>query len=223
MSKKPLFIFGAGGASKEIYVLIKHINANKKDIKHEVIGFVENSESSIGMHVIDNCDVVASDGMFGEYIANYELVEVAVPIGEPNIRKKIVDRLFSYGNIQFPNFIHPSVIYDTSLLELGVGNIIAAGNVIGCNATLGDFNYINRSSTIGHDFDIGSYNTINPGCNISGNVKISSQSFVGTGSTILQNIEIGDNVIIGGGAVVIESVNNNMKKVGVPAKEIKYE
>jgi sugar O-acyltransferase (sialic acid O-acetyltransferase NeuD family) len=147
-------------------------------------------------------------------------LNVVIAIANPDIRKRLVHKYKSNGNIKFPNLIDPSVIMSESI-KMGEGNIICANNILTIDVTIGDFNIINLSCTIGHEVNINNFVTVNPGVNISGNVCLDDGTNIGTGAKIIQGKSIGEDSVIGAGAVVIKSIEPNSTAVGVPAKVIK--
>lgn len=216
----PLIIFGTAGASREIYYLIKDINNSFGKSIFSVIGFISENENEVGNFVTDEKIVIASDDGIKNFINENLEIGVVIPFGSPYLRKKIFKLTSQYSNVIYPNLIHPSVqlIRDTTVM--GKGNIIAAGSILTCNVSLGDFNFINLHCTIGHDAIIGDFNTVNPLSAISGNVVIGDECFIGCGANILQDITLGDSCTIGAGATVIHNVNIGDTEVGVPARKI---
>lgn len=215
----PTIIFGSGGASREVYYLIKQVNQACDSPRYHVLGFVENDKKKIGDHVCDNKIVISDDISLPSLLSDHSSLASFIPIGEPRIKEQIYNSIKGFPDIIFPNIIHPSVVYDEDVLAMGEGNIICAGNIIGSSLTLGSFNLINRSCTIGHDVTAENFNTINPMSAISGDVSIGNKNLIGAGATILQGLHIGDNVTIGAGAVLTKNACNEDLLVGVPAKK----
>lgn len=222
MNESPLriIIFGTGGASREVYYLIKQLNRNHAEPKFIVEGFVENDSSLLGKKVCDEVKVVTYDQLLEDYLGDFKRIGIIIPIADSFIKEKIYTKLKPFNNVVFPNIIHPSVIYEEDIIEMTKGNIICAGTVIGSHLSLGSFNLINRNCTIGHDVRIGNYNTINPMCAISGDVTVNDNSLLGVGSIILQGLRIPSKVTIGAGAVLTTDAEFGKTYVGVPAKEL---
>lgn len=216
----PLIIFGSGGISKEIYSLIKLINAGNYQQKYEVIGFVEVDSSKIGEVVIDGYTVVTCDKEIEAFASNYAILGAVIPVGTPKLKYKIYDSIEHINNFVYPNIIHPSVQIDHTLINFGMGNIITSGVNLTCDIRIGNFNLINLNSTIGHDTIIGNFNVINPLSAVSGNVIIKDRCLLGTGSKVLQQLTVEDDSTIGAGAVVVKDVEANSTVVGIPAKKI---
>ncbi|GAA4279518.1 acetyltransferase [Aquimarina mytili] len=212
---KPLYIIGAGGAAKEIFLLIKEINKVEK--VYDFKGFVDVViEKPLEIGNTKYRTIKESD--FLNDIQ--DKVSIVFGLGDTGKIKKIVELYQQKSNFEFPNLIHPDVIVDESV-SLGIGNIITTRCVFTVDISLDSFNYINRGVHIGHDTKIGSYNVINPCAVISGGVIINNENLIGTNATILQYLNIGSKNKIGAGAVVTKNVFDESCVIGVPAKEKK--
>jgi sugar O-acyltransferase (sialic acid O-acetyltransferase NeuD family) len=124
----------------------------------------------------------------------------------------------------FETIIHPRV-ERSNWIDIGLGTVICAGNILTTNITIGKHVQINLDCTIGHDMFMRDYATLAPGVHISGCVQLGKRTYVGTGAVILngtqeQPIIIGDDVTIGAGACVTKSVPDGLTVVGIPAKPI---
>ena len=212
---KPLYIVGAGGAAKEIWLLIKDINEIDKSYKFK--GFVDIGTQRFLKIGESQYDIINESDFLNR---NLEKAAVIFGLGDVDRIKKVVELYRQKENLEFPNIIHPNVKLDKSI-SLGLGNIIASQCVFTIDTSLGSFNYINRGVHVGHDCKIGSYNVINPCAVISGGINIGNENLIGTNATILQYLKIGSKNKIGGGAVVINYVEDNCCMVGVPAKNKK--
>lgn len=204
---KDMVIVGTGGFAKEVKWLIDRINCITP--QWNTLGFIDRK---------------SGDGIIGDdgFLLNYNLeLNVVIAIGNPDIRKNLVESLGKNDKLKFPNLIDPSVLL-SGKVQFGIGNIICAGTVLTVDIQIGNFSIINLDCTIGHDALIGDYVTINPGVNVSGGVKIGSLANIGTGTQIIQEKEIGCGAVIGAGAVVTHSVPRLCAAVGVPAKPIKF-
>lgn len=216
----PTLIFGSAGASKDVYYLIKSINDANTKMVYKVIGFVEKETKRIGDLVLEDQKIIASDDNIKEVIKQYPKIAIIIPFGNQNIKKDVYNKIKNFNNVYFPNVISPTAILDKSIVQMGIGNIIAHGVVFAGESNIGNFNSINLGCTIGHDVILGSFNAINPqGC-ISGNVIINDGCLIGANSTVLQELCIADNVTVGAGAVVTKDVKKGVTVVGIPAKEI---
>jgi serine acetyltransferase len=127
--------------------------------------------------------------------------------------------------VEFETFIHPRT-ERSRWIQVGIGTVICAGNILTTNITLGRHVQINIDCTIGHDVIMGDYATLAPGVHISGCVHLGQRVYVGTGAVIIngtqeQPITIGDDVVIGASACVTRSVPPDLTVIGVPARPLR--
>ena len=201
-------ILGVGGFAKEVYYLVKENN-------YDLLGFLVDPQY-IHNNLIIDLPILGDFSWIEKYKKD---VKVVCAVGDPIVRKNIVERVLKTGAV-FVNIIHPTVkMYKT--FSLGTGNIITQGTVITDNIKLGSYVIINLNCTIGHDSIIEDFVTISPGVNISGNVVLRRESFVGTGAVIIEKKEVGEKAIVGAGAVIIKDVEKNTTVVGNPGRVIK--
>lgn len=205
-----IVIIGASGFGREVAWLIENSD------NWNVIGFVDDNKNLENKSMNDYPVLGTID-----FLLNVnEKTNAVVAIGNPQTRKKIVERLQSNKNISFPNIVDKDVIIDKTV-TLGFGNIICKGNILTTNIEIGNFNHINLNCTVGHDVQFHDYITVYPGVNISGNVRINDCVEIGTGTKIIQGKEIVKETVIGAGSVVVKDIVENGTYIGVPAKQMK--
>lgn len=209
---KDIVIIGAGGFGREVAWLIEDINKEKTE--WNILGFVDDDESIQGSK-INGYTVIGNINWLKK-----QQVNVVNAIGDPIIKKKVMDKLQGSKNI-YPVLIHPSVVY-SDRVNFGQGSIICAGNIITVDVKIGNHVIINLDCTVGHDANIGDFTTILPSVNISGYVTTEECVSVGTGSAIIQGVKIGEDTVVGAGSIVIKDLPTNCTAVGAPAKPIKY-
>ncbi|MFQ8704540.1 MAG: acetyltransferase [Thomasclavelia sp.] len=207
---KNVYIVGASGFGKEIAWVIDEIG------DFNIVGFIDDNRLILGkkingIPVIGNVDFL---------LDKTEQINVIVAIGNPIIRRKIIERLMHNKNIRFPNLIAKNVVISKHV-EMGVGNIICSGTIMTTNIRLGNFNHINLSCTIGHDVCMQNFITIYPSVNVSGNVNIENNCELGTGTKIIQGISIINDTIVGAGSVVIKDIEESGTYVGIPVRKVK--
>ena len=213
---KPIYIIGAGGLGKEVYILIEDINSKKPtyDIKGFIDADLSKKQVKIGKRIIE----VFSEKKFIEKNYQNENIHLAIAIGSPNSISKVSKFYKGISEFIFPNLIHPTVHYRQDAIVMNEGNIISANSQISVDVEFDSFNFINLTCTIGHDTKMGSFNVINPGVNLSGGVIVGNNNLIGTNSTILQYLQIGNNNTITAASFLSKDVDNNLILVGNPAR-----
>lgn len=210
-----IYIIGAGGFGREVQWLIERINFVKQ--VWNIQGYIDDSING----VVNGYSVV---GTVEEFICNHRndnnRLAVVCAIGNSMVRRKVVEKLQTCSCVFFPNLIDPSVLM-SERVELGVGNIICAGNILTVNIQLGDFNIVNLDCTIGHDVIMKDFVTLYPSVNVSGATTLEMCAEVGTGAHIIQGLKVGEGSIVGAGSVVIRDIPAHCTAVGNPCKVIK--
>jgi sugar O-acyltransferase (sialic acid O-acetyltransferase NeuD family) len=208
-------VYGAGGLGRETALMIEQINAFTPG-RWNFIGFFDD-----GKKVNDTVDDYPVLGGIAELKTLKQKLSVVLAIADPSIRKNLAGSIRNPA-IDFPVLVHPSVLAgSTKFNTIGQGSIIAAGNILTTQVSIGEFVIVNLSCTIGHDVHIGPYSTLMPGCSISGFVNIGDSVVLGTRSSVLPLISIESHATIGAGAVVTKNVASGTTVVGVPAAQVK--
>jgi sugar O-acyltransferase (sialic acid O-acetyltransferase NeuD family) len=192
-------IIGNGGFGREVKALLLDNNPYEN-----IVFFVDDQYVKEDLRPISKLDI-------NEY-------EVVVAIGDPLVRKKIINNLPK--NTKFFSAIHKSVqILDTNI-EIGEGSIICSNCVLTTNIKIGRHTHLNLQTTIGHDTQIGDYLTTAPGVKISGNCNIGDCVYIGTNASIREKINICNDVTIGLNGGVVKHINESGTYVGVPVKKL---
>lgn len=212
---KKIVVIGAGGFGREVKMLIDQINNVKN--QYEFIGYYDDNVK-IGT-LINGFKVLGNVNDLSKVNTH---LEVVISIADPKIKSKLYSILKSNENINFPTLIHPNVIIGNDDVEIGMGCIICASNIITVNISIGNFVILNLGCTVGHDTKIGDYCSFMPSVNISGEVIIENCVYVGTGAKIINLLQIGNSTVVGAGAVVSKSLPEKCTAVGIPAKPIKF-
>lgn len=205
-----LCIVGAGGLAKEtLLIAIQLFNNQEIDYKNNTVFLVKDEDWS--------SDLIMNVPQVKESDFDTEKYEVVVAIGDPVLRKKIVNKL--PVNTKYTKLIHPKA--DVSeFVTIGDGVIIASGVIITCNVSIGKHVIIDRASTIGHDTKIYDYCHVSPLTSVSGNCIVKEQVYLGTGSLLRDGIFIVKNSIIGMGAVVVKNIKEKGTYIGSPARKL---
>lgn len=211
MSVLDLVVYGVGGMGRELMWQLG------EGCEFNLLGFADDDPEKQGT-VINGYPVVGGTQWL---LSRKEKIGVAVAVGNPQVRRKIVEKLKTNSNIVFPNIIAPDARI-SEFVEMGEGCIICYANVITVNIKIGDFFLSNRCNTVGHDCVIGDFVTLNPMVSVSGNVTVKDGTDIGTGTNIIQGKTVGRNAVIGAGAVVVKDIPDCCTAVGVPAVPIKF-
>ena len=181
---KDLYIIGAGGFGREVAWLVERINAVKQS--WNLKGFIDDN---VFLHGTLEGGYPVCGGT--DYLIQQEgEVWVVCAVGAAKIRKKIIERLQIYPNIQFATVVDPCVIC-SDRVEIGAGSIICAGTILTVDIKIGKHVIINLDCTLGHDDVIEDFVTIYPSVNVSGNVYVGECAELGTGMQIIQGKKIG--------------------------------
>lgn len=211
---KKIAILGAGGFGREVKMLIDQINAVSP--KYDLIGYYDDGKEKGTL--INGFPVL---GKVSDLNAVSEVISVALALGNPNYKKKVVV-LVENQNVTFETLIHPSVLIGNDEVSIGKGTVICAGSILTCNILIKEFVTINLACTIGHDTVLENFVSLMPAVNVSGEVVLKEAVYVGTGAKIINQVSVGKNTTIGAGAVVSKSIPENCTAVGIPAKPIKF-
>lgn len=199
---KNISLFGAGG---HCFAVIELIRSLREYEPTEVLD--------------DNPDFIEILKVPVNKFSNQELStnSLCITIGNNTNRKKIA----SFFNIDFPTFIHESVIKYPSV-RIGKGSVVLPNSVLDADVSVGDFCIINNNASISHNVEVGDFVHIAIQVAVAGGVKIGEGTLIGAGSVILPEIKIGKWVTIGAGAVVTKDVPDYAVVFGNPSKIIKY-
>jgi sugar O-acyltransferase (sialic acid O-acetyltransferase NeuD family) len=201
------FIFGTGGHSRSATGLLA-------DVGTEVEGYITEFDS-VGNFL--NKPVIN----YKRFLENFETFKILIAVGDNFQRYRIRTQLLeSVSNSSFPNIIHPDTKIPSSA-QLGAGNLIFSGAVVGYFSKIEDFSLLNSNSTLEHDSHMGSYSSLASGACTGGAVKIGLRTSVGLNSSVLQGIEIGDDTVIGAHSFVNKNFPSRSVGYGSPAQIIR--
>lgn len=201
-------LIGAGGHAK---VIIDILKLNNQDIKG-VIDDNQEKSTFLDYPILGKVKDIPS------LIKEDPEILFIISIGSNFIRKEIANKLEGIG-ASFGTAIHPSAIISSSV-EIGNGTVVMPNSIINAGAKIGEHCIINSSSVVEHECELKDFVHISPGAMLAGNVKVGEGTHIGIGASVIQNINIGSNTIVGAGAVIIRDTSDNVKLVGVPAKEV---
>ena len=210
MSHVTIVIVGAGGLGREVYCYLNDL-IEIKNVEWKIKGFLDDKVSSLKEYGIDS-PVFSTVSLFKPEPSD----RVIVAVGDPVIRKKIVDSLVG-RNVQFVSVVHP-LAYVAKGAKIGPGCLIAPFAFVGPNSDIGSHTVLNAYASVGHDSNVGSFSVFSPYAAITGNVEVGTQVFFGTHTTVVPGRKIGELSKVAAGAVVMRDVPPFSLAVGSPAK-----
>jgi len=219
MQSTEIAIYGAGGFAREVAWLIESCNIS--DEVYRIVCLIDDNKANQGK-TLNTIPVIGLDAARQKFPD----ARVVGGVGTPLVRQRLAEKAAAAG-FEFETIIHPRV-ERSRWIEVGLGTIICAGNILTTNITLGQHVHVNLDCTIGHDVVIGDYATLAPGVHVSGWVHFGKRVYVGTGAVLVNGIPerpliIGDDAVIGAGACVTKPVAASVTVVGVPARPLKRE
>jgi sugar O-acyltransferase (sialic acid O-acetyltransferase NeuD family) len=218
--KKTYVILGAGGFAREVICHLKDFfySLSSNAGKFFDIVLVDDFSSLTEVKIGDTVYKVVKDWNFEKFD---NIVGFLVGVGDPNLKKQMIQKALKAGINPAVTLIHPKAIIQNGANTLGMGGVICPGVVVTTNVSIGDYVILNLNCTVGHDAVIENYVTANPGCHISGNTLISESVSLGTGTTVREKIKIAKGVITGAQSCVVKNLLiENVTVTGVPAKEL---
>ncbi|MBP7177102.1 MAG: acetyltransferase [Thermoclostridium sp.] len=201
-----LLIVGAGGMGKEVVDLVLAVD------QFEIAGFLDDDPNKKNT-LVNQIPVLSDLDQMDKYRAIKHLV---IAVANPGVKKRIA-AIAEKAGFQFPNLIHPSVVFGSGV-SLGQGNIICAGSIVSTEVCLQNFITINPQCGIGHESNLHSFSTLYWGVHLGGNAIIGEGCELGTHSCVLQGLKLTDNTILGAGAVAVKSIEQPGTYVGIPAR-----
>ncbi|MGH8292945.1 MAG: acetyltransferase [Gammaproteobacteria bacterium] len=204
-----LYIFGAGGAGREIAWLVKQAWGAAVEI----------------VFVVDDARFLLKEvhGYPMSLLANLELSSDArylVALGDSVVRQRIA-LAFERAGYSPAILVHPRAEL-SQWVKIGGGSVIYANCVITCDVVIGSHVQINVGCTVSHDTVIGDYSTLSPGVHVPGRVLIGRHVFVGTNACFINGesgkpLSVGEGAVIAAGACVTKDVPPGVLVAGVPA------
>ena len=191
---KPLIIYGNGDTATLVYEIAVEAGL-------EVAAFT----SDDGYGQMGNLPArFVGKGDLAEFFppASFDMAAGFIGKQLQTVREQRCKELLALG-YDFPNIVQPGAHVSG---ELGIGNIIFAGAVVGPRCKVGDFNIIWQNSVLPHDNEVGDFNNLAPNSSFSGYAKAGSHCFVGSGSQINNFVQIGDWALVGAGAYASKDV-----------------
>lgn len=199
-----LIIIGASGHGKVVADIAK-LNG------YTEIVFLDDAEG------IKNCSIYSVVGTTEE-LGRYPDAEFVVAIGNPQIRRRLQEKIRENG-LRLATLIHPAAVVGTNVV-IGEGTVVMAGAVINPDAVIGSGCIINTCSSVDHDCNVSDYVHVAVGSHVAGTVHIGENTWIGAGATVSNNVAVCNDCMIGAGAVVVKDIMEPGCYIGVPAKRV---
>lgn len=200
---RKVIVIGAGGHGR---VVADIVNASGDVLE----GFLDDSRME------PPCDIKLL-GRVEDYTAFTSDHSFIVAIGDPRIRRKIVERL---GHVRWYTAIHPTAVISKTGVCIGEGSAIMANAVVNPYAKIGCHCIINTAAVVEHDNVVGDYAHISVGAKLGGTVEIGMNTWVGIGACVKNNVHVCGDCMIGAGTVVLHDIETAGTYYGLPAKFI---
>jgi sugar O-acyltransferase (sialic acid O-acetyltransferase NeuD family) len=202
-----LIIVGAGGHAREVAWV-----AREATQPWNVRGLLDDRPELAG------CTVGGEPvlGTIDDWI-RYPQARFVVAIGDPRVRRTVVDRMRRQGQPTFAVLVHRSVVHSPSV-SLAEGTMVMAGCVLSTDIEVGRHVILNQSTTVAHDCRIDDFCTLAPRVALSGNVSLGESVEVGTGACVRQGLRIDQGALVGMGSVVTRAIPTAEVWFGNPAR-----
>lgn len=206
----PIVVYGASGHGRETALLIDALIAG--GAPWQLLGYLDDDAALHGRLIGDRA--VLGDSTYLD--ARVGGIDVAIGIGNPDVRRRVVNRIRPVVR-SFPVLVHPNVPrFDRVTLAEGVQ--IHAGAVVTVDIVLGAFVILNRHVDVSHDCHLGNWCTLAPAVTLSGNVRLDDGADLGARATCIPGVHVGAWSVVGAGAVVTRDIPSGVTAVGVPAR-----
>jgi sugar O-acyltransferase (sialic acid O-acetyltransferase NeuD family) len=190
---KDIYIIGAGGLGREVASIITN---KEQHFPYVLKGFIDD-----GLAVGTNINGLPVIGGIDD-LKDISHANIFVAIGNPIIRKKIIDNM-QLMSLDFPNLIHRTAVMEDILnTKIGSGVFIGSGVIMTTNIQIGNHTFIHSGSILHHDTHIGNNCVVMPGVRITSKCKIGNHSYIGTGSIIAKEIELAPFSYIPAGTII---------------------
>lgn len=210
--KNPVIIFGAGGIGRAALEIFE---------SHGIVvfGFLDDDKALHGTE-IDNISVLGRTDDDGFLKLIGKKTEAFVATDDNRLRKSTVKMLNERRKVQATNAVHARASLAKSV-EIGHGNFINQGAVVGAGAKIKNHCIIHSNATVDFQASLGDFVQVGAGAVIGSGVEVGNEAFIGSGSIIVPGVRIGKKARIGAGSVVIAPVEDGQTVFGNPAAPVK--
>lgn len=196
-----ILIYGGGGFGKIA------IDILKKTPGVYAYGVVDinypEKVSTLGVPVIGN-----DSDLEKLYQQGYHNIFNAVGFNKKAHWRKAPYEMLKEKGFDCPNIIHPSANVEETV-QMGEGNLICAGAIIGTDVKMGSNCIINAGAIVSHDCIISDHCHIASGAVLAGGVTVGENTLIGQNCSIYLHVKIGKNVVIQNGCHIFKDVKDN--------------
>jgi len=133
-------VYGAGGFARELAWLVESCNTDQQLCS--VVCFIDDDPSSHGLQ-LNGIPVMGLEEAYSQFTSAL----VVGGIGSPVTRQALMEKAAAAG-FGFATLVHPRTEC-SSWVEIGIGTVICAGNILTTNISIGRHVRINLDCTIG--------------------------------------------------------------------------
>lgn len=209
----PVIIFGAKGLGKAALDIFLSNGI-------EVYAFLDEDESLHGC-LINEISILGAPDDDGFLKLIGKKCDAFVAVDDAKQRDKWIKLLNDRRKVMPTNAIHRNTSLPVQL-EMGHGNFVNAGVVIGAGTSMGNHNLIHAGAILDYEVQIGEGVQIGAGCTLGSGVQVGDGTIIGTGSIIMPGVKIGKKAQVGPGSLVIGAVGDKEVVFGNPAKKIEH-
>lgn len=210
LTKKHLYIIGAGGLGREIESWLEQ--EPEIQATYKIQGYLDRNKDALSGYPA-KYDILG-DPLQYEYPENsYCIMAIAGILFKEEIFLKLK------GRVEFLTFVSKFTVIGNSN-KIGYGSIVLPRVTISTNVNIGIFNTINVGTQIGHDSKIGDFSSIMAQVEIGGECEIGNKIFIGSNATIIPRRSIVDECRVGAGSVVVRDIKEKCTVFGNLAKKL---
>jgi len=141
-----------------------------------------------------------------------------VTAGEPLLREVMWNEIEKLG-LSSPVLVHPSAVV-SSTARLAAGCVVGANATISALVVLDENVYISFNASVGHHSRIGRHGVVSPGARVGGEVTCGTHFFIGLAGVVIPRVSIGDNVTVSAGALVVARLRNGTRVIQQPSRAL---
>jgi sugar O-acyltransferase (sialic acid O-acetyltransferase NeuD family) len=217
LSRKKLYIIGAGGFGREVLWTASEVPASRRD--WEIAGFldddVDRARASLASKGVD---LPVVDAVQDHRPVDGEVFVCSIrnPVRRLEACRSLRDR-----GAEFASVLHPTALLHPTA-KVGVGLVMRHYSGLSPNSVTGDFVILNSSCGAAHDSTLGDGCILGAHSDVMGGAQLGQGVELGSHAVVLPNARVGDFALVGVGSVVLRRVAAHTTVFGVPAKRLEF-